>query len=177
MVGKGDSMLEAVRNRRSIRRYQDRSIEPELLEQLQEAMLRVPSSRNLKPWRFVFVTDQGLLEALAGAKASFGDFVGTAPLGVVVCADPSVSDCWIEDCSIAAATLQLAAVALGLGTCWVQIRARQNADGGPAENHVREILGLPKTLSVLCIVAVGYPAEDKPPKERASLSWDKVEVR
>ena len=176
MVGEGDSMLEAVRNRRSVRRYQDRLIEPAVLEQLQDAMLRVPSSRNLKPWRFVFVTDKTLLKALADAKASFGDFVGTAPLGVVVCADASVSDCWIEDCSIAAATLQLAAVALGLGTCWIQIRARQHADGTPAEKHVREILGLQEGFSVLCIIAIGYPAEDKPPKERASLSWDKVEV-
>jgi nitroreductase len=177
VVGEEDSMLEAVRNRRSIRRYQDRPIEPAVLEQLQDAMLRVPSSRNLKPWRFVFVTNKALLEALADAKASFGDFVGTAPLGVVVCADASVSDCWIEDCSIAAATLQLAAVALGLGTCWIQIRARQHADGAPAEKHVREIVGLEEELSVLCIVAVGYPAEDKPAKEPASLAWEKVEIR
>ena len=170
-------MLNAVRNRRSIRRYQDRPIEAADIEQLQEAMLRAPSSRNLQPWRFVFVTDKVLLKALADAKASFGDFVGTAPLGVVVCGDASVSDCWIEDCSIAATTLQLAAVALDLGTCWIQIRARQHADGSPAEKHVREILGLQEGLSVLCIVAVGYPAEDKPAKERASLSWEKIEVR
>jgi nitroreductase len=169
-------MLEAVRARRSIRRYQDRPVEPALVEQLQEAMLRAPSSRNLKPWRFVFVTDGALLQALAHAKTSFGEFVGDAPLAVAVCADASVSDCWIEDCSIAALTLQLAAVDLGLGSCWVQIRARQNTDGSPAETHVRSILGLPDELSVLCLIPVGYPAEDKAPRERASLSWDKIET-
>lgn len=170
-------MLDAVRNRRSIRRYQDRPIEPALVEELQEAMLRAPSSRNLKPWRFVFVADKALLHELAQAKASFGEFVADAPLAVVVCADPSVSDCWVEDCSIAAATLQLVATDAGLGSCWIQIRARQHADGSPAEEHVRGILGLPEELSVLCIVSMGYPAEEKQVKAAASLAWDKTELR
>ena len=130
-------MLDAVRNRRSIRRYQDRPIESADIEKLQEAMLRAPSSRNLQPWRFVFVTDRESLRALAHAKPSFAKPVGNAPLGVVICADASVSDCWIEDGSIAAATLQLMATNLGLGSCWVQIRARQHENGLPAEEHVR----------------------------------------
>jgi len=170
-------MLEAVRNRRSIRRYQERPVEPADVEKLQEAMLRAPSSRNLQPCRFVFVTDRESLQALARAKPSFGESVGRAPLGVVICADASVSDCWIEDGSIAAATLQLVATDLGLGSCWIQIRARHHEDGRPAEEYIREVLGLPTELSVLCIVAVGYPAENKPPKAAESLSWDRVEVR
>ena len=170
-------MLDAVRNRRSIRRYEDRPIDGSLIRQLQDAMLRAPSSRNLKPWHLVFVTDKSLLRELAHAKASFGQFIGDAPLAVTICGDAKVSDCWIEDCAISAATLQLAATDLGLGSCWVQIRARQHSDGTPAEAHVRETLGLPEELSVLCIVSVGYPAEAKAPKGEASLSWDKVEVR
>jgi len=145
-----------------------------LIAQLEEAVLRVPSSRNLKPWRFVFVTDKALLQGLAHAKASFGEFIDGAGLGVVVCADAGASDCWIEDCSIAAATLQLVATDLGLGSCWVQIRAREGADGRPAEEHVREVLGLPDTLSVLCIVPVGYPAEEKAARPVESLSWDRI---
>jgi nitroreductase len=175
-VGEGNPMIDAVRDRRSIRRYEDRPVEPALIEELQEAVLRAPSSRNLKPWRFIFATDKAMLQALAHAKASFGEFVGDAPLAVVVCADASVSDCWIEDCSIAAATLQLAATDLGLGTCWIQIRARQHANGSPAEEHVRKTLDLPKELSVLCIVSVGHPAENKPPRDLASLSWEKISL-
>jgi nitroreductase len=170
-------MLQAVRKRRSIRRYQDRSIEPEVIAQLQESMLRAPSSRNLKPWRFVFVTDRELLGALPHAKASYGEFVGDAALGVVICGDAAASDCWIEDCSIAAATLQLAAADADLGSCWIQIRARQAADGRPAEDNVREILGLATELSVLCIVAVGYSAQDAAPRPADSLDWDKVTER
>lgn len=170
-------MLEAVRNRRSIRHYQDRPIQPADIELLQEAMVRAPSSRNQQPWRFVFVSDRGTLKALSRAKPSFGEFIGGAGLGVAVCADSSVSDCWIEDCSIAAATLQLAATSLGLGSCWIQIRARQNEDGRPAEEYVREVLDLPQELSVLCLISVGYPAEAKPPRPAESLPWDRVESR
>jgi len=170
-------MLDAVRTRRSIRRYEARPIEPTKIEQLQEAMLRAPSSRNLKPWRFVFVTDPDLLQALAHAKPSFAQSIGGAALGVVICGDTSVSDCWIEDGSIAATILQLTATDLGLGSCWIQIRARQGEDGGPAENRVREILGLPDELSVLCMISVGYPAEEKTPRDRESLDWDKIETR
>jgi nitroreductase len=170
-------MLDAVRNRRSVRRYQDRPLSSEQIALLQDAMLRSPSSRNLKPWRFVFVTDRDLLEALAHSRPKFAEWIGAAPLGVVVCADASVSDCWIEDASIAAATLQLAVTDLGLGSCWIQIRAREHELGRPAEAYVREALGLPDELSLLCMVSVGYPAEDKAPKDAASLSWDKVETR
>lgn len=170
-------MLDAIRTRRSIRRYQDRPIAPELISQLEEAMLRAPSSRNLQPWHFVFVTDRELLGALSHARPRFSAFVGEAPLAVVICGDASVSDAWIEDCSIAAVTLQLAATELGLGSCWTQIRAREHEDGRPAEDYVRETLGLSANLSVLCMVAIGYPAEEKAPKERDKLAWEKVEER
>ena len=168
-------MLDAIRTRRSIRHYDERPIEPAKIEQLQEAMLRAPSSRNLKPWRFVFVTDPELLRWLSRAKPSFAEWIGEAALGVVVCGDSSVSDCWIEDCSIAATFLQLAATELGLGSCWIQVRARQDEDGEPAEDRVRQVLGLPNGLSVLCMISVGYPAEEKAPRDRAALAWEKVD--
>ena len=170
-------MLDAVRTRRSIRRYQDRPLEAHLTEQLQEAMVRAPSSRNLQPWRFVFVTDADLLKSLAQAKPSFGEWIGGAPLGIVVCGDASISDCWIEDCSIAATIAQLTATELGLGSCWIQIRGRQHADGRPAEEYIRDVLQLPTSLNVLCMLSVGYPAEDKSPRATDTLPWDKVEVR
>ena len=53
-------MIELLRNRRSIRKYTDRDIEPEKVEILKEAILRSPSSRNFDPWEFVFVDDRGL---------------------------------------------------------------------------------------------------------------------
>jgi nitroreductase len=77
----------------------------------------------------------------------------------VVCADAGKSDTWIEDCSIASILLQLTAQSLGLGSCWVQIRGRDHADGTPAEEHIRKLLGLRENLAVESIMSIRYPAE------------------
>jgi nitroreductase len=94
-------MLNVLRERHSVRHYEDRDIEPEIIEQLKEAVLRAPSSRGLHPWRFVFVTDRALLEALSHSKANYAGFVAGARLAVAICADENISDVWIEDCAIA----------------------------------------------------------------------------
>ena len=167
-------MLEIVCTWRSIRRYQPREIEPALVDQLKEAALRAPTSRNLQPWRFAFVTDREKLFALSEAKASFAKPLAGAALGIVVCGDDTVSDCWIEDCSIAATILQLTATSLGLGSCWIQMRGRSHADGRPAEDHVREIIGLEPNLRVECVLSVGYPAEEKEPVPEEQLPFDKL---
>jgi nitroreductase len=98
-------MLEILRKRRSIRRYQKKEIEREKIELLKEAALRAPSSRAIKPWQFVFVTDRSILEKLSRAKEDGSSFLKHAGLGVVVCADENESDVWIEDCSIASIIL------------------------------------------------------------------------
>jgi nitroreductase len=167
-------MLDIVRNRRSIRRYQQRDIEPDVIAQLKEAVLRAPTSRNLQPWHFVFVTDRDALVALSQAKAQYAQPIAGAALGVAVCGDETASDCWIEDCAIAATILQLMATSLGLGSCWIQMRGRQNAEGRSAEDCVRETLSLEPNLRVECIISLGYPAEEKPPVPEEKLRWEKI---
>lgn len=167
-------ILDLLRQRRSIRKYQPTPIEPEKVELLEEALLRAPSSRDLNPWEFVFVTDPELLKAIAGAKPHGAGFVAGAPLAVVIAADPAKCDVWVEDCSIAAILLQLAAESLGLGSCWVQIRLRPHAGGGTAEAYLRGLLGLPDHLVVEAVVALGYPAQAKPGHPRESLPRGRV---
>ncbi len=77
-------MLEILRNRRSIRRFKDKEIEQELIEQLKEAALRSPTSRGINPWRFLFVTDRAMLEELSRAKENGSGFLKGARLGVVI---------------------------------------------------------------------------------------------
>jgi nitroreductase len=171
------TMLDAIRSRRSIRHFEQRPVPDEIVEQLKEAMLRSPTGRSLHPWRFVFVRDPELLRALSQTRQRASAFVAEAPLAVVVCGEPATSDTWVEDCAIAAVTLQLAAVELGLGSCWTQIRLREHPDGRSAEEYVREVLGLAPDVGVLCTVALGYPSESKPERERDSLAWAKIEDR
>jgi nitroreductase len=161
--------MEMIRKRRSIRKYEDRPVDPETVDRLVEAGLRSPSSRDLNPWEFVVVTEAADLKKLASAKPHGSSFLANAPLGIVVCADESKSDVWIEDCSIACTFIQLAAESLGLGSCWIQIRLRGHDDGTAAADHIREVLGIPDHLTVAAVVAAGYPDENKDPHAFADL--------
>ncbi len=167
-------MLDILRNRRSIRRYKDREIESETIEQLMEAALRSPSSRGINPWRFLFVTDRALQEELSRAKGSGSSFLKGASLCVVVCAAQGESDVWVEDCSIATIILQLAGQSLGLGSCWVQIRKRMHSSSISSEDYIKRVLGLPENYRVESMIAFGYPDEDKIPVPKELLEYEKI---
>jgi nitroreductase len=167
-------MLDILRKRRSIRKYVDKEIDPKTIELLKEAALRAPTSRGIKPWRFVFVTDKALLEKLSTAKKSGSGFLKGASLGVVVCADETESDVCIEDCSIASIILQLEGQSLGLGSCWIQIRNRMYSDDMSSEDYVRGVLNLPKNLRVESIISFGYPDEEKSPVRKEQLDYHKI---
>jgi len=170
-------MLDILRKRRSIRRYKDTEISPEVIEQLKEAVLRSPSSRGINPWRFVFVTNRDLLDRLSQAKRDGSSFLKDARLGVVVCADQTASDTWIEDCSIASIILQLTGQSLDLGSCWIQIRNRVHGSGRPSEEYVRDLLGLSEKMKVESIISFGYPDEDKEPLSLQELEFPKIQMK
>ena len=108
------------------------------------------------------------------AKEQGSALMKGASLGIVVCADPAKQDIWIEDAAIASTIIHLTATDLGLGSCWIQIRERKHKGDTPAESYITELLGLPKNLKVLSMVAIGYPAEEKPGHEKEKLPYDKV---
>lgn len=166
--------IDLLRDRRSIRKYQQRPVEKEKIELLVEAALRAFSSRNTQPWEFVVVTDPEMIRRLSRARSHGTAFIENAPLVIVVCADPNKTDVWVEDTSIASAFLHLAATDMGLGSCWAQIRLRNHNDSQSAGAYVSKLLGLEKGLEVEAIIAVGYPAEKKEPHEKALLQYDKI---
>jgi nitroreductase len=96
-------------------------VEAEKIDAIIDAALRSPTGAARRPWTFVVVTDKSLLEKLSVAKPGGAAFVKDAPVAVVVCGDPSVSGLWVEDCSIAAVTMQYAAHSLGLGSRWAHM--------------------------------------------------------
>ncbi len=166
--------MELVRKRHSIRRFTKEQIDPATVELLAEALLRAPSSRGNRPWEFVLVDDRDLLARLSRSKEHGSEFLKEAPLAVVVCADAAKSDVWVEDCAIAAVMVQLAAVSLGLGSCWAQIRSRRHDAKTSAEEYVRELLGLPEQLRVGEIIGIGHPGEAKRPEPAENLPYEKV---
>ncbi|NQU63430.1 MAG: nitroreductase family protein [SAR324 cluster bacterium] len=168
--------LSQIRQRRSIRKYTENEVEPEKVAQIVEALLRSPSSRGYTPWEFIIVTDRVLLEKLSKSKPHGSSFLKNAVLGIVVCADPSIADTWVEDTTIAAIMGQLAAESLGLGSCWIQIRARKYSPQQPSETYIAELLDIPANLNIESIIAIGYGDEKKSPKKTSDLQYEKVKL-
>ena len=169
-------MIELLRNRRSIRKYTDKSIEPEKIELLKEAVLRSPSSRNFDPWEFIFVDDRDLLKQLSLCKPHGAEFLEHAALGIVVCADEQKSDVWIEDCSIASILVQMVAQSIGLGSCWIQIRKRTYDENTTSEDYIKDLLILPGQMKVESIISIGYPAEKREPIPKENLKYEKIRL-
>ena len=166
--------MDLITKRRSIRRFIADKVEAQKVELLKEAALRAPSSRGVNPWEFIFITDRDLLVKLSAAKPHGSTFLKDAPLGVVVCADPEKSDVWVEDASITTIFIELAATSLELGSCWIQIRERMHDETQTAEAYIAHLLKIPSYLKVESMIAIGYPAESKPPHSKEELQNEKV---
>lgn len=163
-----------IKNRRSIRKYKKQEIEKDKIEKLMKAVLFSPSSKARYPCEFIFVNDKELLAKLSQSKPHGSAFLANAPLGIVVTADSTKSDVWIEDASIAATFIILAAEALGLGACWIQIRKRRYSETINSEEYIRNILSVPDNRRVLAMVGVGYSDEIKMPRQEGGLEYDKI---
>ena len=153
-------MLSVIKKRRSIRKYTNQAVTDEQIRQLLEAAMAAPSADNIQPWEFVVVRDPALKRGMARTHP-WSDMAADAAVVFVVCGDERVSNHWVEDASAATENLLLAATALGLGAVWVGIYPNTSN-----EAHVRQVLGIPKEMRVLCLVPIGHPAESKPPRTK-----------
>jgi nitroreductase len=174
-VKKGERMFnELAEKRRSIKVYAERPVEAGKIDAIIEAALRSPTGGARRPWAFVVITDKTLLKELSVAKPQGAAFVKDATVAVVVCGDPAASGLWVEDCSIAAVTMQYAAHALGLGSRWAQMKGNNFDEGTTSTQYIARLLGLPENLTVQCIIAIGYPGEEMVPYKKDELRFDKV---
>jgi len=171
-----NSFSQLISKRRSIRKFTEQKIEPEKVELILKAGLKSPSSKNGKPWHFIAVEDTEILEKLSRCKKGTAKMIAGCPLAIVVTADPIISTAWIEDASIASILMQLQAEDLNIGSCWVQVRERLTEQGTSSEEYVKDILNIPMQLQVLCIIALGYKAQEKSPIEDENLEWNKVHI-
>lgn len=171
-----ENFHELLLQRRSIRKYTEEPLAADDVRLLLEAALMAPSSKRSSPWNFVVVEDKEMLHRLAECKDMGARPIEGAALAVVVVADMTVTDTWIEDASIAAAFIQVQAADLGLGSCWIQIRGRYAADGTPAEETVRELLNIPEEMGVLCIITLGHKNEERKPFDPEKMLWEKVHI-
>lgn len=150
------NVIEAIQNRRSVRAYSPKPIPADVLQRLRNALRWAPSACNLQPWHFIFVTEPSRRQELARACHD-QTWMAQAPLIVTACgvidqAYPQMGGLGSSmqiDVAIAVDHLALAAVAEGLGTCWI---------GAFDEPAVKKLLAIPAAVRVVALMPVGYPA-------------------
>ncbi|MDO4826252.1 MAG: nitroreductase family protein [Bacteroidia bacterium] len=154
---------EVIEKRHSVRSFTAASVEREVLERIIAAADTAPSSKNCRSSAFLVIEDRDTLRAISEMRTAGSAFVKDAPAAIVVLGDSSETDMWVENSSISATFIQLAATDCGLGSCWVQVRGRLRDKSDPAkgtaEDYLRNLLGIKERFSVLCVVALGYEAE------------------
>jgi nitroreductase len=161
--------LEAIRKRRSVRKYTGDTIPRKDLEKIIDAGRFAPSGYNEQPWEFIVVTDREMIDQLKVAA----EWMEKAAAIIAVVMDPS-SRWWIEDGSAAIENILLACTALGYGACWLEGYTL------PLEEEFKVLLGIPEEKRLLTLIPVGVPAE-WPTKEKKPLEevihWEKYKLK
>lgn len=160
--------LSCIMGRRSIRQFEQRSVAPDDVDAVLRAAMAAPSAGNQQPWRFIVLTDRGVLDA-ASETTPYGKMLQTCGFGLVVCADTrdlKHPGMWQQDCSAAVENALLAAHAIGLGAVWLGFWPKMER-----VTPLKEALGIPEGIEPLAVIAVGHPAEEKPPSDRYNPSF------
>lgn len=163
----GNSTLDTIFNRKSVRKYTERPVEKAMLETLARAGMAAPSSKDRRPWEFIIVTDRKLLDAM-GEGLPLARMLKDTKQAIVVCGDTVKSEnAWYLDCSAAAQNILLAAESMGLGAVWTAAYPYPDRI-----KVVREVLNLPNHLIPLTVIPVGYPQGS----DKAKVKFNKQQI-
>jgi len=166
-------MNELFKKRRSVRKFTKKAVSDAQIKEILLAAMVAPSGCNRRPWDFVVVKDPATKKVLA-QSGPWADFVDEASVAIAIIGDEQKSWLWLEDCSLAAGQIYLEATNQGLGACWAHIRGGKTVQKEDAEDFVRKVLGIPQTKRVLCLMAIGDPAESPPQYSEKDFNSSKV---
>lgn len=167
-------LIEILKNRRSIRNYTGEKIEEEKITQVLEAGLLSVSSRGKKPWEFIVVRDRDTLDKMSLCRQGSANMLKQADQAIVVIANEDITDVWVEDCSIVMSNMHLMATSLGIGSCWIQGRLREAADGTETENYLRDILGFPENYRLEAMLSLGMADNHLEPHSVSESDLNKI---
>lgn len=162
-------LMEAIRTRRSIRKYTDKPVSEAMVRDILDAAMMAPSAGNSQPWQFVVVNDRNVLDGMRDLHPHI-KMVTQAQLGILVCGDLSVekfAGYWVQDCSAAMQNMLLAIHGLGLGAVWTGIY--------PMEDRVAafsKMFNLPEHVIPLGFAPIGWP--DQQPQSKSRLKEDRI---
>jgi nitroreductase len=149
--------LEAIRKRRSVRKYTGDPIPRSDLETIVDAARLAATGGNRQPWEFVVVTEREMIDQLKVAA----EWMEKAGAIIAVVLDPS-SRWWVEDGSAAIENMLIASTALGYGSCWLEGWTL------PHEQEFKNLLGVPEEKRLLTLIPIGVPVE-WPTRDKKSL--------
>ncbi len=152
---------QAIKTRRSVRKFSDKKLEPGMLEKIIEAGNSAPSHCNTQGWKFIFIDNEKIKEKIFNAGGSYA--IKNAPYGILVLYNTTLSDNleykdWIQSASAAMQNMLLTIHDLGLGGCWICHL--------PNKKTLRKILSVPGGYSPIAYLIFGYPAQDLKPMPR-----------
>ena len=133
--------MEAILERRSIRKYTSEPVSEDMIKELLKAAMAAPSAGNEQPWHFIVIRDRAILDQIPSVHP-YSQMVKQAPLAILVCGDLDLAmhgEMWVQDCSAATENLLIAVQAKGLGAVWLGVY--------PVEERVsdiRRLLGIPE---------------------------------
>lgn len=155
--------LEAIKTRRSIRKFKRQAVSEEQITAMLEAAMFAPSAGNEQPWQFIVIDDPKILDRIPRI-VSTASMCRQAAVCFLVCADSSLEkypEFWVQDCSAAVQNLLLAAHAIGLGAVWAGVYPMKDRVEG-----LRNLLSLPVEITPFALIPVGYPDHEPGPQER-----------
>ncbi|HIT49303.1 MAG TPA: nitroreductase family protein [Candidatus Coprenecus stercoripullorum] len=168
------AVLENIATRTSIRAYDGREVDNATIEKVLKAGMAAPSARNMQPWVFYVIRDRETLEAL-GETLPYAKMTASAAFAIIPCgnsdkfAEGEGREYWVQDLSAATENMLLAAHALGLGAVWTGVY--------PISGRMEEVwetAGIDRRHIPLCVIPMGYPAENPSPKDKwnpESVIW------
>lgn len=151
-------IFEAIRTRRSIRKYTGAPVAQEDLAKIVDAGRLAASGVNRQPWEFIVVTEPEILRQLCIPPDHWTEKAGAV---IAVVMNPE-SRWWVEDGAAAVQNMLLACTALGYGACWIEGYTLRN------EEVFKVVLGIPENLRLFTLVSIGV-ADENPLKEKKAL--------
>jgi nitroreductase len=154
-----NEMVQVIKKRRSARKFQNRSVPQELINDILDCARLAPTANNVQPWLFGAITDQALRVKIS-ELTDYGKFIRDAPVCFAVFAD-GTSKYFLEDGCAATENILLACAACGLGGCWVAGHKKVYGE------DVRQVLGVPSPYTLVSLVAAGYSDQRPTPKKKS----------
>lgn len=149
-------LKETILKRRTVRKFKDKEVDRELLEEILMYASMGPSNGNSHPIEFIVVDDKEKIEKLSQMDSFATLYLKEAPCVVIVIANTDICKTWVEEASLTAAYLQLLAEEEGLSTAWINVIEGNTAEKISYEEYFRENFGVKKPYRAACLIPVGY---------------------